>query len=82
MSSEINLIISSKGNQPILNNIFHNEPTSVKINNILNDSCKRECYFQNDLNNVTLIFDYEITTTANMFAGLTNIIEVDLSNFN
>ena len=82
MSSEINLIISSKGNQPILNNIFHNEPTSVKINNILNDSCKRECFFQNDLNNVTLIFDYEITTTANMFAGLTNIIEVDLSNFN
>ena len=79
--SEINLIIEGEGNQYFLNETFYLEPSEVIVNDVQNDSCKINCFFKKDLNNVTIKFDRLINTTENMFKGLKNIIEIDLSNF-
>ena len=79
--SEINLIIEGEGNQYFLNETFYLEPSEVIVNDVQNDSCKINCFFKKDLNNVTIKFDRLINTTENMFKGLNNIIEIDLSNF-
>ena len=66
----------------ILSESFYEYPSQVIVNDILSKSCKKNCTMHCDLNNnVTLIFDREITSCANMFSGLKNIKEIDLSNF-
>ena len=52
--SEIHLIIEGHGNQNILYKDFSSEPSEVIINGYKNDSCKKTCYFLDDLNNITL----------------------------
>ena len=79
--SEIHMIIQGQGNQSILNNNFYKEPTEVYVNNIKYDACKKSCELPSDLNNITLIFNEEINSCENMFNGLYNIIEIDLSYF-
>ena len=49
--SEIHLIIQGNGNQNFLNDNFQFEPSEVFVNGYKNDSCKKICYFSNDLNN-------------------------------
>ena len=41
----------------------------------------KTCNLVGDKNNITLIFDTQIESCYEMFDGLTNIIEIDLSNF-
>ena len=66
----------------ILSESFYEYPSQVIVNDILSKSCKKNCTMHCDLNNnVTLIFDREIISCANMFSGLKNIKEIDLSNF-
>jgi len=79
--SEIHMIIQGQGNQSILNDNFYTDPNEVYVNNIKNDTCKKYCELPNDLNNITLIFNEEINSSENMFNGLSNIIEIDLSFF-
>ena len=47
---------------------------------ISKDSFEKSYDFKNYLNNVTIKFDEKITSCANMFYGLQNIIEIDLSS--
>ena len=75
------MIIQGQGNQSILNDKFYKEPNEVYVNNIKNDACKKYCELPNDLNNITLIFNEEINSCENMFNGLSNIIEIDVSYF-
>ena len=80
--SEINLIIQGNNqNCKILSDDFQTNPSEVKVNGISNSTCQKTCYLNNILNNVTIIFDEQITTCEKMFYGLNNIYEIDLSNF-
>ena len=58
--SQINLIIKGSGNQNILNNSFQYVPSEVIINGYKNNSCKKICYFTDDLNNILLIIYFII----------------------
>ena len=51
--SEIRLIIQGNGNQKILNDNFQIDPSEVIVNGYKNDSCKKICYFSEDLNNIS-----------------------------
>ena len=80
-TSEIKLVISGQGNQAIISESFYKEPNQVFVNDILREDCKRYCQLNNDINNITIKFEDEITSCENMFNGLTNLIKIDLSNF-
>ena len=47
----------------------------------MKESCKKSCIFENEINNVTFYFNDSITSCNNMFSGLNNIIEIDLSDY-
>ena len=79
--SEIKLVIKGSGYSNFLSDDFNIEPYEVKINGEINDLCKKSCSFNNDLNNVTIKFNETIISCENMFNGLENIREIDLSNF-
>ena len=80
-ASEIKLVIFGQGNQTIINESFYTEPNQVFVNDILREDCKKYCQLFNDTNDITIKFDEEITSCENMFYGLTNLIKIDLSNF-
>ena len=79
--SEINLIIRGKNEQNILSEEFSFDPDQVFVNGILNNSCIKTCFLNNELNNITIIFNNNLESCSNMFKNLDNILEVDLSNF-
>ena len=79
--SEINLIIKGIGQIPFLNEQFYRRATQVIVNGISIDPNINYYNFTDTLNNVTIKFDGEITSCKNMFNGLKNIKEIDLSNF-
>ena len=80
--SKIDLQIIEKGPQNILSNSFPDEPSDVLVNGI---SKKKECFKTCDIEQnssiVTLIFEEGIDTCDHMFKDMTNIKEIDLSNF-
>ena len=76
----IAISIEGKGNQKILSNSFILEPSQVWINGILNISCKKSCELENDVNNITIWFEKIIESFENMFNGVGNTTEIDLSN--
>ena len=65
----------------MINNSYYKEPFQVKVNGKIKDPCKKSCYLENEINNITLVFRGEINSSENMFNDLNNIIEIDLSNF-
>ena len=80
--SEINLLIEGSGNISFLNNTFSYEPSEVLINGISQgNSSKKFYYFENNLTNVTIIYDYQLEIANPMFKNLKNIKEIDLSKF-
>ena len=80
-NSEIKMIIKGVGEINILNNSFNYDPSDVIVNGESKSECNKTCEFVDDLNNVTIKFDSKITSCECMFDGMTNIIEIDLSNF-
>ena len=80
--SEIKLIIEGGGNQALLNATFNKDPSEVIVNEESRSNCKKSCNLPNIINYITLKFDDYITSCDNMFYGVNNIIEIDLSNFN
>ena len=81
--SKIHLVVNGTGNIRILSSIFNKDPSDVIINGIpQGELCKRVCTFEEEENNVTLIFEEEISSFKYMFYGCKNIIEIDLSEFN
>ena len=78
--SEVHLVVRGTGNKKILSDSFNIEPSEVKINGVSNN-CKKTCNFIKSLNNVVLYFNFKIETCEKMFFKLTDIEEIDLSNF-
>ena len=64
-----------------LHNDFYPLPSKVWINGESKDKCKKSCFLDEGLNNVTLVFDKEITSTQQMFECRSNIKEIDLTHF-
>ena len=54
---EINLVINGNATQNLIYEDFYLDPSEVFINGELNSSCKKSCYFENRINNVTIKFD-------------------------
>ena len=80
--SEIKLVIKGgEGANYFLNNTFYKNASEVFVKDNQIDSNINPYNFNNGLNNVTIKFDDDITSCKNMFSGLNNIIEIDLSNF-
>ena len=65
----------------MLNDSYYLNPFQVQVNGQIKDSCIKSCDLENEINNITLIFRGEINSCVNMFNDLSNIIEIDLSNF-
>ena len=77
--NQIILKIQGSGTQNILNNAFYLDPSEVIVNNLSNPSCKKSCYLDQAQNNIIIKFGQQITSCQNMFNGLSNIIEIDIS---
>ena len=84
INSEIHLVIQGSGEQQLLEDYYFTNfirPSEVLVNGVKNDSCSKTCNLVGDRNNITLKFDTQIESCNYMFSRLTNIIEIDLSNF-
>ena len=79
-TSEIRLVIQGDGEQNVLNGSFGIEPTKVFVNDV-EQNCKKSCTLQSGNNNIRLLFEDEISSTENMFYGIINMLEADLSDF-
>ena len=83
--SEIYLKIKGQGEKNIINNTFYLSPSKVYINGIFNETCNKSCYLDNNIygynNNITIVFETQVDSCKNMFNGLNDILEIDLSNF-
>ena len=79
--SEINMVIKGNGTQSLLYSGFSIDPFEVIVDGKKEDSCKKTCVLNNDINNITIKFDKQIKSCSDMFKALNNIIEIDLSNF-
>ena len=79
LSSEIHLIIKGNRTQILINDSFYLQPSEVIVNGIYRNSCKIFCDMEYEENNVTLIFKETLNSSQNMFSGLNNIKEIDLS---
>ena len=90
--SEISLVINGTGDQKIFNNIsqrvgtkycqFSNISDKIIINGVLQNYTDYYVYnLRNQINNITLIWNYQPLDCSVMFSGLSNIIKIDLSKF-
>ena len=90
-TSEITITIKGIGYQQILsndnrcfvNNVnFNSFPNQIFINGVLQNYTGKKVYnLQNQTNNITMKWNYQLTNCNIMFSGLTNIIKIDLSKF-
>ena len=84
---EIYLKIKGVGEQSILsdqrdgNMSFKSLPNIILANGNWQNVDYKIYDLTEEINNITLIWDHQITNCNLMFSGLSNIIEIDLSNF-
>ena len=81
--NEIQIKIIGTGEQNILNSEFSFKPSTILLNgNLVNiDSENKISNLENDINSITMKWDYRVNDCGLMFYDLTNLKEVDLSNF-
>ena len=82
--SEIHLIIQGSGVQNLLSDNGYNEaddPSEVYVEGIKKEGCVKTCNLEGDKNKITLRYENKMKSCYYMFYELTNIIEVDLSDF-
>ena len=82
--NEINLVIKGQGNQNVLAEYYDINslsPFEIFVGGNLIASNEKVCNFENELNHVTIRSNNPVSSCENMFTDLTNIIEIDLSNF-
>ena len=79
--NEIRLTIQGKENHCFLHGDQDVSEVIIKGESKSLESCKKCCYFDEDLNNVTLKFNTLIDSCYDMFFEMVDIIEIDLSNF-
>ena len=81
--SNITLRVNKSGNIKILGNEFPSMPDIIYINGISQNGTVNTSYKLNETENyITLIWNTNLKTTFNMFEGCSDIIEINLSNFN
>mgnify|MGYP002623978106 CR=1 FL=1 len=80
--SEVTLIISGKDTNQILNNNFKPIPYSLEVNSVSTEFkyIINNLSYQNN-NKIVMKWNTIIKSCENMFYGLSNITEIDLSNF-
>ena len=76
---KIHLVIQGNGEQNLLSDSFSEIPQKVLVNGD-DSNCSKSCNLTEEKNSITLIFNSELSICENMFKGLQNILEVDLSN--
>ena len=91
--SVINMTIKGNGTQYILNNkyiecgpdssmIFNSIPDQLYVNDELQNYTGFSVYnLKNDINNISIRWNYSITNCNSMFGGLSDVLDIDLSNF-
>ena len=79
--SEIDLVIQGSGSKQLLYSGFNPDPSQVLINGANQNSCKKTCPLQKDINNITLIFEKQLESCSNMFSNTKNLIEINFSKF-
>ena len=81
--SNVSLKIRGPGNEYILSPHFNsnNYPNIIYINENQNFTITNRYYFNEINNTVNLIWNNSIDSSYRMFQGCSNIIEIDLSNF-
>ena len=78
----ISLTIKGVGNHSILSNNFINYPEKIIINEIEQVYVSSTTYdLTDEINNITLIWHSQISNASHMFEGISNITEIDFSNF-
>ena len=84
-SSEVTLKIKETGNIKIFSDSFFqlNNQCAIKINNIHQNDLKNEYNFEytENGNEVTIIWNTDLISTASMFQDCSQISEIDLSKF-
>ena len=83
LSNEIKIRILGKGDQYILNSGFSSKCTEITINDkpgVLEEN-NMVSNLENEENIIVMKWDYKLTNCRMMFMDLTNLIEIDLSNF-
>ena len=79
-SSKIIITISGGGTQSILSDSFSQLPSKVTINGEVKTQITKQ-YSMDSENTVIMEWETPLKSCSNMFTSLTNIIKVDLSNF-
>ena len=79
--SEINLKVIGIGYQSILNKNFSSIPNNIYLNGNPIELIENKIELNNSENIIKLSWSGQILSCENMFANLTNILEIDLSNF-
>ena len=79
--NEISLTIEGSGQLNFINENFNLYPYEVFVNYDKKENSIKSYDFEKSLNNVKIKFNNKIGTCQSMFEGLSNIIEIDLSNF-
>jgi len=82
INSEITLIIAGKGTNQILNNNFKPIPYYLEVNSVTTEFnyIINNLSYQNN-NKIVMKWNTIIKSCENMFYGLSNITQIDLSNF-
>jgi len=83
--SEIKMTIKGAGHQNILSPDFQYEESKIEriiINNVSQtDKSKIKYDLDNQINNITIVWNSKLENITQMFGGLSNITYIDVSNF-
>ena len=89
--SEINITVEGTGRQQILSSVsdcdpyasgsFNSLPNELLVNGVPQNGNKYVDNLVDEINIITLRWNYQVTTCSQMFTSLKNIISIDLSNF-
>ena len=81
--SKILLTMPGIGNNYILNDKFYYIPENIIVNDIPqnNNDNKVFVYLPNPINNITLIWNNQITNCGSMFRDLKDMLYIDFSSF-
>ena len=81
--SEIDIVIQGSGEQTFISGYYEgtDNPSEVYVEGVKKASCVTSCNLEGSKSKITLRFENQLTSIAYMFGYLSNLIEVDLSNF-
>ena len=65
----------------ILNAGFNTDPSNVIVNGVSKYTCKKSYQFSRGYSTVIIKFNSQLNSCLNMFNGISQIIEIDLSQF-